>query len=87
MIHVYDVELAEDVVPEPHADEVKEFYLLTVDEVKAALARNEFKTNSAAAMVDLFIRHGIVTADNEVDYAEISMRLHRTLPFAIAPRL
>lgn len=68
MVHVYDIEVAEDVVPKPHDDEVKEFYLLTPDEVKAALHRNEFKTNSAAVMVDFFIRRGIITADDEPDY-------------------
>lgn len=87
MVHVYDMEVAEDVIPKPHDDEVKEFYLLTPDEVKAALLKNEFKTNSAAVMIDFFIRHGIISADNERDYPEMSMRLHRTLPFATAPRL
>lgn len=87
MVHVYDMEVAEDIVPKPHDDEVKEFYLLTPEEVKAALLRNEFKTNSAAVMVDFFIRHGIISADDELDYPEMNMRLHRTLPFATSPRL
>lgn len=87
MAHVYDMEVAEDVIPKPHDDEVKEFYLMTPDEVKTALLRQEFKTNSAAVMIDFFIRHGIITADNERDYPEMNMRLHRTLPFATAPRL
>lgn len=87
MVHVYDMEVAEHIVPKPHDDEVKEFYLMTIDEVKTALLREEFKTNSAAVMIDFFIRHGIITADSERDYPEMSMRLHRTLPFATAPRL
>ena len=87
MVHVYDIELSEDVIPQPHDDEVKEFYLMTPDEVKTALLRQEFKTNSAAVMIDFFIRHGIITADTERDYSEMNMRLHRTLPFATAPRL
>lgn len=65
MIHVYDMELAEGVLPKPQDHEVKEFYLWTPDEVKAALLRDEFKTNSAAVMVDFLIRHGIINADNE----------------------
>lgn len=81
------MELAEDVAPKPYADEMRDFYLWTPDEVKAALLRDECKTKSAAVMVDFFIRHGIVTADNELHYAEMSMRLHRMLPFATAPRL
>lgn len=87
MVHVYDMELAEDVIPKPHDDEVKESHLLTPDEAKEALLKNEFKTNSAAVMIDFFIRHGIISDDDERDYPEMSMRLHRTLPFATAPRL
>lgn len=53
---------------------------MTIDEVKAALATSEFKTNSALVMIDFFIRHGIITAENEEHYAEIVARLHRKLP-------
>ena len=87
MIHVYDMELGEDVIPKPHDDEVKEFYLMTPEEVKTALLKKEFKTNSAAVMIDFFIRRGIITADSEGDYTEMNMRLHRTLPFSTATRL
>ena len=87
MVHVYDLEVGEDILPKPHDDEVKDFYLMMLDEAKTALLWKEFKTNSAAVMIDFFIRHGIITADNERDYTEISMRLHRTLPFPTATRL
>ena len=86
MVHVYDMEIATDVIPKPHDDEVKEFYLMTPDQVKKALLQQEFKTNSAAVMIDFLIRHGFVTAVEERDYPEMNMRLHRTLPFATAPR-
>jgi hypothetical protein len=75
------------VVPKPHDAEVKESYLMSPEEVIKALLQNEFKTNPGAVMMDFFIRHGLITADNERDYAEISMRLHRTLPFATSRRL
>jgi 8-oxo-dGTP pyrophosphatase MutT (NUDIX family) len=87
MVHIYDIELCADVIPKPHDDEVKEFYLMTPDEVIESLLKRDFKTNSAAVMIDFFIRHGIITADTERDYPEMNMRLHRTLPFATAPRL
>ncbi|KAK3357824.1 NUDIX hydrolase domain-like protein [Lasiosphaeria hispida] len=87
MVHVYDMEAAEDVIPKPHDDEVKSFCLMTPEEVKEALLKKEFKTNSAAVFIDFFIRHGLITADDEVNYTEMNMRLHRTLPFATAPRL
>lgn len=83
VIYVYDVELREDIVPKPGDDEVKEFYYMSVDEVKKYLAAAEFKTNSAVVMLDFFIRHGIITADNEPDYVEICQRMHRKLPFPI----
>lgn len=87
MVYVYDMEVAENIIPKPHDDEVKDFYLMTPDDVKEALMKKEFKTNSAAVMIDFFIRHGFITADDERDYTEMSMHLHRTLPFATAPRL
>ena len=84
MVHVYDMEIIEDVIPKPHDSEVKEFYLMTPDEVRTALLQKEFKTNSAAVMIDFFIRHGIITDDSEGDYPEMNIRLHCTLPFVTA---
>ena len=67
-------------------EEVKEFYFMTIDEVKEGLANAEFKTNSALVMIDFFIRHGIITAENEEKYAEIIARLHRRLPLPTGPQ-
>ena len=79
--YVYDLELPEDVVPTPGDNEVEEFYLWTVDEVKAAMAREVFKPNCAVVMLDFFVRHGMLTAENEKDYIEIVARMHRRLEF------
>ncbi|KAF2272978.1 thiamine pyrophosphokinase-related protein-like protein [Westerdykella ornata] len=79
--YVYDIELPVDVVPRPGDDEVEEFYLWSVEEVKAALARGEFKPNCALVMLDFFVRHGVLTAENEEDYIEIVARCHRKLEF------
>ncbi|KAK3707491.1 hypothetical protein LTR37_012133 [Vermiconidia calcicola] len=81
VIYVYDLEVGPDITPVPGDEEVKEFYLMSVDEVKDALSRGEFKTNSAVVMLDFFIRHGMITADNEKDYVDIVTRMHRRLPF------
>ncbi|KAI3330846.1 NUDIX hydrolase domain-like protein [Ustulina deusta] len=78
---VYDIELPADERPTPKDGEVAEFYLWTVDEAREELARGHFKPNCALILVDFFIRHGIITAENEPDYAEILQRLHRKLPF------
>ena len=85
-VYVFDIELEKGLVPKPRDDEVKEFYLMSVGEVKEALAAGEFKTNSAVVMIDFFIRHGIITNENERDFTEIVMRMHRKLPFPTAPK-
>lgn len=79
--YVYDLELPEDVIPKPGDDEVEEFYLWTVDEVQEHLAKGEFKPNCAAVMIDFFIRHGILTPENEKNFIEIVARLHRRFEF------
>ncbi|KAK5165542.1 uncharacterized protein LTR77_009071 [Saxophila tyrrhenica] len=85
VIFVFDLEVDANVTPVPEDGEVKEFYLMSVDEVKEALAKEDFKTNSAVVMIDFFIRHGIITPDNEKDYVEIVQRMHRRLPFPVTP--
>lgn len=85
IVYVHDLEVGPDVKPVPKDNEVKEFYLLSVDDVKSALAGGEFKTNSAVVMIDFFIRHGLITPENEPDYVEIITRMHRLLPFPTTP--
>jgi len=86
IMYVYDLEVPEHVICKRNDEEVKEFYLMTIDEVKKGLANAEFKTNSAIVMIDFFIRHGIITAENEPNYAEIIARLHRRLPLPTGPQ-
>ncbi|KAE9372242.1 NUDIX domain-containing protein [Stipitochalara longipes BDJ] len=86
IMYVYDLEIPEDVICKQNDDEVKEFYLMTIDEVKGGLANAEFKTNSALVMIDFFVRHGIITAENETNYPEIIARLHRRLPLPTHPQ-
>lgn len=84
VLYCYDLKVGPEVVLSPRDDEVGEFLLMGVEEVKEALLRREFKTNCAMVMIDFFIRHGIITAKEEKDYAEIIMRMHRRLPFRVA---
>ena len=79
--YVYDMEIGKEVIPKPGDNEVEDFYLWTVDEVKRALAEGQFKPNCAVVLLDFFIRRGILTAENEQDYVEIVSRIHRKLPF------
>ncbi|TVY36097.1 Uncharacterized protein LSUB1_G004643 [Lachnellula subtilissima] len=68
LIYCFDLEVAPDVICKQCDDEVKEFYLMGVQEVKDALARGEFKTNSACVMIDFFIRHGVLTPEEKVSF-------------------
>lgn len=81
---VYDLEVGDDVVLRPNDGEVEGFELLGTDEVKERLARGEFKPNCALVLLDFFMRHGILTPENERHYAEIVSRMHRLLEFPLA---
>ncbi|KAL1311869.1 hypothetical protein AAFC00_001941 [Neodothiora populina] len=78
---IFDLELPADVEPKPCDDEVEQFYLLGIDELKERLAKGEFKPNCAVVLIDFFVRHGVLTAEQERDYVEIVSRLHRRLEF------
>ena len=79
--YVFDLELPTGLVPKPSDGEVESFYLMTVSEVRKALRQRNFKPNCALVLIDFLIRRGLVTAENEKNYAEIISRLHRKLPF------
>ncbi|KID93773.1 thiamin pyrophosphokinase- protein, partial [Metarhizium majus ARSEF 297] len=83
-IYVYDLEVPRDFVPRPHDLEAEDFRLWDIPELQAALRRGEFKTNCALVLLDFFIRHGIITPEEEEDYVEIVARLHRRLEFPCA---
>jgi hypothetical protein len=86
VLFTFDLEVPEDFGAKPRDEEVKEFYLMTVEEVKSHLLKAEFKNNSAVVMIDFFIRHGIITPDNEPDYVELLTRSHRKLPIPLTPQ-
>ncbi|KAJ2901974.1 uncharacterized protein MKZ38_001164 [Zalerion maritima] len=78
---LFDLELPTGIVPTPKDGEVEEFLLMTVDETMACLANGEFKANCGLVMIDFFVRHGIVTKENEPDFDKIYRHMHRKLPF------
>jgi 8-oxo-dGTP pyrophosphatase MutT (NUDIX family) len=79
--YIYDLELPEDTIPKPGDDEVEEFYLWSIEEVKQAMEKGEFKPNCALVVLDFLIRHGFLTTENEPNFIEIVSRLHRRLEF------
>ncbi|KAK3323548.1 NUDIX hydrolase domain-like protein [Cercophora scortea] len=80
---VYDLELPSDldVVPTPKDGEVESFSLRTVEEIQEQLAQGLWKPNCALVMVDFFLRHGIITPENEPHYEELRRRAHRYISF------
>jgi 8-oxo-dGTP pyrophosphatase MutT (NUDIX family) len=78
--YIYDLELPKDVTPKIKDDEVECFYLWTCKQVMESLAKGEFKPNCALVAIDFFIRHGILTEENEKDIEEIKRRCHRDIP-------
>jgi 8-oxo-dGTP pyrophosphatase MutT (NUDIX family) len=82
--YVYDLKLDAETIPKPCDGEVEEFMLLSIPEIQVALANGEFKPNCATIMIDFFIRHGILTAENEPDYLLIVAGLHRRLEYPTA---
>lgn len=87
ILYVYDLQVGEDIVFKPVEGDIESFSLMGVDEVKESLRRGDFKPSCAMVMLDFFIRHGLVTAENERDYDIIAQRLHRRLPFRTSPSL
>lgn len=85
LIYLFDLELPSDVICKQNDEEVKEFYLMGVEEIKESLGKGEWKTNSACVMIDFFVRHGAITPEGERDFAEIVARLHRRLPLPTSP--
>ncbi|KAI9503453.1 NUDIX hydrolase domain-like protein [Coemansia spiralis] len=79
--YVFDLELPRDFVPVPNDGEVEQFYLWPISDVLRALRQSLFKPNCALCVVDFFVRHGIITAENEPDYVEIIDNIHCPLPF------
>jgi 8-oxo-dGTP pyrophosphatase MutT (NUDIX family) len=77
---VYDLEVDANTVLHPAEAGIDWMRLLTIDQVKEALGRHEFKPSCACVMVEFFVRHGIINAENSRDFAEIVSRLHRRLP-------
>jgi isopentenyldiphosphate isomerase len=84
--YVFDLKLDANVVPKPGDSEVEGFSLWALDDLKKAVAEGQFRPSSTLVLLDFFIRHSILTAENESDYVEICSRIHRKLPFPISAK-
>ncbi|XP_057312727.1 uncharacterized protein LOC130654201 isoform X2 [Hydractinia symbiolongicarpus] len=75
---VFDLELPRSFEPTNTDDEVSDFYLLPIKEVKELIATDEFKPNCALVLLDFFIRHGAIDPDKEPNYMEFAQSCRRS---------
>jgi len=68
----YDLEVPEDFEPIPVDGEVESFQLMPIRDV-AKIVRDsfDFKFNCNLVIIDFLIRHGIISPDNDSDYAAL----------------
>ncbi|KAA8651687.1 putative thiamine pyrophosphokinase [Aspergillus tanneri] len=83
VLFVYDLEVGPEVKLSPVDGDIYAFHVMDVGQVKEALLSGKFKPSCGCVMLDFFIRHGLISPDEEDDYAEIVTRLHRKLPLAV----
>ncbi|KAM3910361.1 uncharacterized protein RB166_021035, partial [Leptodactylus fuscus] len=76
---VYDLEVPESFQPCVGDGEVQEFYLWPLDQVKDAIATQEFKPNCALVILDFLIRKGHIQPDTEKFYTKFVENLHGPL--------
>ena len=62
---LYELELPQDMIPNPCDGEVEELTLKSLAEVPDTFPAGEFKWDCAMTWMTDFIRHGIVSAENE----------------------
>jgi len=72
----YDLEVPEDFEPIPVDGEVESFQLMPITDV-ATIVRDsfDFKFNCNLVIIDFLIRHGIISPDNDSDYAALAQGL------------
>ncbi|KAM0294470.1 hypothetical protein ACHAPM_011209 [Fusarium culmorum] len=85
--YLYEMEFNEGLVPRPGNGEVDNFTLMTQEDVMTALAHGDFVANRAMVWLAYFIRHGILTSENEPDYYEIYRGLNKAHDMFIVEEL
>jgi isopentenyldiphosphate isomerase len=76
----FDLELPADFTPQAHDGEVHAFELWPVQRVYETVRdTRQFKYNCNLVLIDFFLRHGLLRAD-DADYFAIVEGLHRTQP-------
>lgn len=73
---VFDLKLPESFQPKVGDNEVEQFYLMTIDEAKEALIRDDFKPNSALITLNFMYRKGLINPDNDQNYLYVLEKMH-----------
>ena len=77
--YIYHLKVGPDVVPKSYDMEASNVSLYSIADTENALGDGEFTPANACLILDLFIKHGLTTYENEENYNEIITRLHRPL--------
>ncbi|XP_065288505.1 uncharacterized protein [Dermacentor albipictus] len=88
-IFVFDLELPADFEPHCSDNEVDNFYLMAIPEVKNLVLSEEFKITSCPILLDFLVRHHFLSPDDEPNYCQlmdtVHMPLHNFYPSAMVP--
>ena len=82
--YTYEMKVGNDFIPVPGDNEAESITLFDVEGLKKALGNGEFTPANGCIVLDFFVRHGMLTFENEENYTEIASRLHRKHEFPTA---
>lgn len=83
VLHTFELELPQDMVPRPHDGEVSEFLRMDAQEMEKAIMAGEMTDDAAIVWLGFLVRHGIVDEQDEPDLLQITSRMHRHLPVSV----
>lgn len=78
-VYIYDLEVPPVFVPQNADGEVAGFTLYTMEQIQNLIMSGEFKPNCALVVLDFMMRHGLVTHDDEPNYAYLVEKMHISL--------
>jgi len=91
MYYLFDLPLPHDGSLTPRINaldgEVEKFELLNVEDTLKHLLDRKFKSSSALAVVDFFLRHGHITEETDPRYLDICRHLKTDIKLPMAWRL
>lgn len=74
--YVFDLQVSKEFIPKPMDGEVSSFELISTQNCLELLVAKKFKPNSALVLIDFFIRHGVISSE-EQEYQKLVCSLHQ----------